>query len=90
MGTAIGTGIGVPFGRGSGFPATLTDGTVQMRKVIRDGYLCTDLTIAGRPLGFTGVENTDWENVELVALPYVYDEAYSVIMDESGIPILTE
>jgi hypothetical protein len=68
----IGIGLGINKSFQSQFPAILTDNTTQMRKVIRDGYLCTDITIAGRPLGFAGVENTDWENDRTDYLPILY------------------
>lgn len=58
-------------GKRKGFPSTLTDGTCQMRQVVRGDYLCTDVTLTA--LGFTGVESTDggltgdWVCVESVS-----------------------
>lgn len=40
----------------------LGDNGVFIRKEIRDGYFSVDISIT--ELGFTGVENTDWENIK--------------------------
>lgn len=41
---------------------TYTDGTSTFRDGVRNGAYVIDKTIT--PLGFAGVENTDWINVE--------------------------
>jgi hypothetical protein len=39
----------------------LTDGVAIWRRIVRDGVFALDKAIT--PLGFDGVENTDWINV---------------------------
>jgi len=36
-------------------------GIEGMRQVVRDGALCIDNELT--PLGFDGIENTDWKNI---------------------------
>jgi hypothetical protein len=38
----------------------------KLRWGVRDGYDVEDITLT--PLGFDGVENTDWENVSAIEL----------------------
>lgn len=38
-----------------------TDGITKMRDGIRDGNYVIDLALT--PMGFTGTENVDWENL---------------------------
>lgn len=40
------------------------DGAVSVRKGVRDGNFVIDITLT--PLGFAGVENTDWQNLKIV------------------------
>lgn len=42
-------------------PVIHDDGSNQVRKVVRDGSFCVDITITGT--GFSGSEGTDWKNL---------------------------
>lgn len=44
----------------------LSDDGFYIRKEIRDGYGCTDKTLTA--LGFAGIEDTDWTNIEKIFL----------------------
>ena len=43
------------------FIIAIDDGIAGMRQVVRDGALCIDMELT--PLGFAGIEDTDWENI---------------------------
>ncbi len=42
-------------------PRILTDGVGKFRKGVREGVFVIDKTLT--VIGFTGIENTDWENI---------------------------
>jgi hypothetical protein len=77
---AIGaTRVAIPFkmGRSSSVTTHVWDGVTylvltnpntgtKLRWGVRDGYDVEDWTLT--PLGFDGVENTDWENVSAIEL----------------------
>lgn len=60
-GLGLRAGIGGPVTCSIGYPSIVTDGTCSLRQVIRDDYLCTDITLTAT--GFDGTEDVDWENL---------------------------